>query len=80
MAEATCASVRAGTTRHFGAVRWTIENAMGSEPSFPAWPEIANGVIPRELGRFFEGYHDSAAAAMAVIKREADRLAAPYRG
>ena len=36
-------------------------------------------VIPRELGRFFKGQHASGAAAMAAIKVEADRLAAPYR-
>jgi multiple sugar transport system substrate-binding protein len=74
------ARVQAGTTRHFDAVRWSIENAMGSEPDFPIWSEIANGVIPLELGRLFAGEHASAKAAMAAIKREADRLAAPFRG
>ena len=74
------AGVQAGTTRHFDTVRWTIENAMGSEPGFPAWPEVANNVIPRELGRYFAGDHDSPVSAMAAIKSEADRLAAPYRG
>jgi len=74
------AGVQAGTTRHFDSVRWTIENAMGSEPAFPAWPEIANGAIPRELGRYFAGEYDRPEAALNVIQREADRLAAPYRG
>ena len=74
------AGIQAGTTRHFDTVRWTIENAMGSEPGFPAWPEVANNVIPRELGRYFAGGYDSPVSAMAAIKIEADRLAAPYRG
>ena len=73
------ATVQAGTTRHFAAVRQTIDTAMGSEPSFPSWPDISNGVIPTELGRYFAGQHKSPATAMAAIKVEADRLAAPYR-
>ena len=73
------ATVQAGTTRHFAAIRQTINTAMGSEPALPSWPEISNGVIPTELGRYFAGQHKSPAAAMAAIKVEADRLAAPYR-
>ena len=73
------ANVQAGTTRHFEAIRQTIEQSMGSEPSLPSWPEMSNGVIPRELGRLFKKQHESPEAAMAAIKAEADRLAAPYR-
>jgi len=73
------ATVRAGTTRHFGAIRDTIDTLMGSEPTLPTWPDISSDVIPRELGRYFSGEHASPGAAMAVIKKEADRLAAPYR-
>ena len=73
------ASVQAGTTRHLDAVRQTIETAMGSEPVFPSWPEICNGVIPRELGNLLKEQYASPQAAMAAIKAEADVLAAPYR-
>ena len=73
------ATVQAGTTRHFNAVRQTIETQMGSEPDFPAWPELSNGVIPRELGRLLTRNDVTPEAAMAAIKIEADRLAEPYR-
>ena len=73
------ARVQAGTTRHFDAVRKTIETAMGSEPDLPPWPAISNGVIPRELGRLLLGDHRGPEAAMTAIKEEADALAAPYR-
>ncbi|MCG8545813.1 MAG: extracellular solute-binding protein [Alphaproteobacteria bacterium] len=73
------ARVQAGTTRHFNAVRRTIETAMGSEPDFPAWPKISNGVIPRELGRLLTHDDVSPETAMAAIKIEADKLAEPYR-
>lgn len=72
-------TVGAGTTRHLDAVRVTIDTAMGSEPALPSWPEISNGVIPRELGRLFRGKHSSPEAAMAAIKIEVDKRAAPYR-
>jgi len=73
------ARVQAGTTRHFPAIRTTIETAMGSEPDLPSWPDISNGVIPRELGRLLLGEHRSPGSAMAAIKSEADALAAPFR-
>ena len=71
--------MQAGTTRHFNAVRRTIETAMGSEPDFPAWPELSNGVIPRELGRLLTRDDVTPETAMAAIKTEADKLAEPYR-
>jgi len=48
--------VGAGTTRHLDAVRQTIETAMGSEPDLETWPDLANGVIPDELGALLEDH------------------------
>ena len=45
------AKVGPGTTRHFPATEWTIENALGSGPKLPACVELANHVIPGELGK-----------------------------
>jgi len=73
------ASVGAGTTRHFAAVRKTIETRMGSEPDLPVWPDISNGVIPRELGRLLLAERKDPEATMARIKAEADALTMPYR-
>ena len=70
----------AGTTRHFPAIEWTINNRMGSEPDLPSWAEIANNVIPVELGKLLAGQHDSPEAAMAVIAEKTNELAAPFRG
>ena len=74
------AKVGPGTTRHFPATEWTIDNALGSEPKLPAYVEIANEVIPVELGKLFAGRHASPEACMAAIKQRADALAAPHRG
>lgn len=70
----------AGTTRHFPAIEWTINNRMGSEPDLPSWPEIANNVIPVELGKLLAGQYDSPEAAMEVIAEKTNELAAPFRG
>jgi multiple sugar transport system substrate-binding protein len=72
------AMVGPGTTRHFPATEWTIENALGSEPKLPAWVEIANHIIPGELGRLLAG-EGSPERCMTAIKGRADRLAAPFR-
>lgn len=72
------AKVGPGTTRHFPATEWTIDNALGSEPKLPAWVEIANHIIPNELGRLLAG-SGSPEQCMAAIKGRVDRLAAPYR-
>ncbi len=74
------ARVGPGTTRHFPAIEWTINNAMGSEPKFPAWAELSNNTIPVELGKLLAGQHRSPADCMTAIKRVADRAAAPFRG
>ncbi len=76
---AAAANIQAGTTRHFDAVRLTIETAIGSEPDLPVWPELSNGVIPRELGRLLAGDHENPAAAMATVEEAVDAAAAPYR-
>ena len=73
------AKVGPGTTRHFPATLWTIENAMGTEPKLPAWPEIANAIIPTELGLLLAGRHAGPDQCMAAIKEQADKAAAPYR-
>ncbi|MCW5735903.1 MAG: extracellular solute-binding protein [Enhydrobacter sp.] len=67
-----------GTTRHFPATEWTIGNAMGSGPKLPAWVEIANHIIPGELGKLLAG-QGTPEQCMAAIKGRADRLAAPFR-
>lgn len=42
------ATVGPDTTRHFPAIEWTINNAMGSEPKLPAWVEISDHIIHTE--------------------------------
>ena len=73
------AKVGPGTTRHFPAIEWTINNAMGSEPDLPSWPEISNNVIPVELGKLLAGQYKSGAECMKAIQPKADDLAAPFR-
>ena len=73
------AKVGQGTTRHFPATEWTINNAMGSAPKLPAWVEMANDIIPTELGRLLSGRHASPEGCMAAIKERVDRSAAPFR-
>ena len=73
------AKVGAGTTRHFDAIKWTIDNAMGSEPDMPAWAEISNNVVPVELGKLLAGQYRSGKECMDAIKRQADEMAKPFR-
>lgn len=73
------AKVGPGTTRHFPATEWTINNAMGSDPKLPAWVEISNDIIPLELGKLLAGQYASAEQCMAAIKEQVDRSAAPFR-
>lgn len=73
------ARVGPGTTRHFEAINWTINNAMGSEPKLPPWVEISNNVIPVELGKLLAGQYGKPADCMAAIKAQADQAAAPFR-
>ena len=73
------ARVGPGTTRHFPATEWTINNAMGSEPKLPAWVEIANHIIPVELGKLLAGQYDSPQQCMSTLKKRVDKTAKPYR-
>ncbi len=73
------AKVGQGTTRHFPATEWTINNAMGSEPKLPAWVEMSNHIIPAELGKLLSGQYRDPHQCMATIKARVDRLAAPFR-
>ena len=73
------AKVGPGTTRHFPATEWTINNAMGSNPKLPAWAEISNDIIPVELGKLLAGQYDRPEQCMAVIGAQVDKAAAPFR-
>jgi multiple sugar transport system substrate-binding protein len=73
------AKVGPGTTRHFDAIKWTIDNAMGSEPDMPAWAEISNNVVPVELGKLLAGQYKSGKECMDAIKKQADEMAKPFR-
>ncbi|MGF1475740.1 MAG: ABC transporter substrate-binding protein [Geminicoccaceae bacterium] len=63
-----------GTTRHFDVMRYTIENQMGSEPDLPEWAELANNVIPVELGRFFAGEYDNPQSVMDEIAAQTNAI------
>jgi len=58
--------------------RYSHDNALGSEPKLPAWVEIANHIIPGELGKPLAD-QGSPEQWMTAIKGRADRLAAPFR-
>ena len=73
------ANVGPGTTRHFPVTEWTIDNAMGSEPKLPAWVEIANHIIPVELGKLLAGQYQNPHQCIATIKRRVDKAAEPFR-
>jgi multiple sugar transport system substrate-binding protein len=73
------AKVGPGTTRHFPATEWTINHAMGSEPKLPAWVEIANHIIPGELGKLLAGQYDSPRQCMATVKERVDKAVEPFR-
>jgi multiple sugar transport system substrate-binding protein len=73
------AKVGPGTTRHFPATEWTINNAMGSDPKLPAWVEISNDFIPSELGKLLAGQYTSPEQCMAIIGERVNKAAAPFR-
>ena len=74
------AKVSPGTTRHFPAIRETINNMMGSEPDMEAWPQISNDIIPVELGRLLAGQYDSPKKTMDTITEKVNEVTKPYRG
>ncbi len=49
------AVVGSGTTRHLDTVKWTIDNAMASEPDMPLWAGFSTNEIPTELGKLLTG-------------------------
>ncbi len=49
------AKVMAGTTRHLDVVKWTINNAVATEPHFPPWIGYANNELPTEIGKLLTG-------------------------
>lgn len=69
------AIVGPGTTRHLEVVRWTIDNAMASEPDMPLWAGFSNNVIPVELGKLLTGqdYGGDAKKCMDAIAASIDK-------
>lgn len=65
----------AGTTRHLDTVKWTIDNAMASEPDVAIWAGVANNEIPTELGKLLTGqeYNGDAKACMDKIASLVDQ-------
>lgn len=63
------AVVGPGTTRHFDAIKYTIDNQMGSEPDMPIWADLSNNDIPVELGKLLTGqdYGGNAKACLDAI-------------
>lgn len=68
------AKVGPGTTRHLDVVKWTIDNAMASEPDMPLWAGFSNNEIPTELGKLLTGqsYGGDAKACMDAVAAQID--------
>ena len=49
------AKVEPGTTRHLDIVKWTIDNAIATEPHMPLWAGFSTNEIPTELGKLLTG-------------------------
>ena len=49
------AKVGPGTTRHLDIVKWTIDNAIATEPHMPLWAGLSTNEIPTELGKLLTG-------------------------
>jgi multiple sugar transport system substrate-binding protein len=69
------AVVGAGTTRHLDVVKWTIDNAMASEPDMPLWAGFANNEIPVNLGKLLTGqdFGGDAKKCMDAIATQIDK-------
>ncbi len=72
------AKVGPGTTRHLDVVKWTIDNAMASEPDMPLWAGFSNNEIPVELGKLLTGqdYGGDAKKCMDAIAAQIDKAVA----
>ena len=68
------AKVGAGTTRHLETVKWTIDNAMASEPDMPLWAGFSTNELPIELGKLITGqdYGGSAKKCMDNVAKLID--------
>ena len=49
------AKVGPGTTRHLETVKWTIDNAIATEPHMPLWAGLSTNELPTELGKLLSG-------------------------
>ena len=49
------AVVGPGTTRHLDVVKWTIDNAIATEPHMPLWAGISTNELPINLGKLVTG-------------------------
>lgn len=68
------AVVGPGTTRHFDAIKYTVDNQMGSEPDMPIWADMSSNDIPVELGKLLTGqsYDGNAKKALDAIAQIVD--------
>ena len=68
------AVVGPGTTRHFDAIKYTVDNQMGSEPDMPIWADMSSNDIPVELGKLLTGqsYDGNAKKALDAIAELVD--------
>jgi multiple sugar transport system substrate-binding protein len=68
------AVVGPGTTRHLDVVRWTIDNAMATEPHLSIWGGLSSNEIPTELGRLLTGqaYGNDPKKCMDAIAQRVD--------
>ncbi|MBC8036394.1 MAG: extracellular solute-binding protein [Rhizobiales bacterium] len=72
------AVVGPGTTRHLEIVKWTIDNAIASEPDMPLWAGFSNNEIPVELGKLLTGqdYGGDAKKCMDTVASLIDKAVA----
>lgn len=72
------AVVGPGTTRHLPVVKWTIDNAMASEPDMPLWAGFSNNEIPVALGKLLTGqdYGGDAKKCMDDVAAQIDKAVA----
>ncbi len=68
------AKVGAGTTRHLDTVKWTIDNAIATEPHMALWAGLSTNEIPTELGKLLTGqaYDGDAKKCMDALATQID--------